>query len=143
MARHSSSLLSRSCSLLPEELLLLQVLELLVLEFPPWRLEASSEPTAAARAGARTEELELWDKKGIGVTNVPGRHAPPIPFQMQGPGKMLPATSRALHLSAFAAHFSNSRRKIQRLLLHARQNDTKDTAKQSRHLLMMTAQALG
>lgn len=122
---------------------MLQVLELLVLEFPAWGLEASSEPTAAARARARTEEVELWDKKLIWVTNVPGRHAPPMPVQIQGSGMMRPATSRALHLSAFAAHFSKSRRKIQRLLLRSGQNGAKDTAKQSQHLLVMTAQALG
>lgn len=63
MARHSSSVFSCRSSVLPEELLVLQVHELLVLEFPARGLEASSEPAAAARAGARTEEVELWDKK--------------------------------------------------------------------------------
>lgn len=140
MARHLSSVLSPSCSLLPEELVVLQVHELLLLEFPAWALEASS---AAARAGATTEELELWDKKLIWVTNVPGRHAPLISFQMQALRKMLLATSRALHLSAFAAHFSSSRPQTQTLLLHEGQNDTKDTANPNRHLLMLAAQAAG
>lgn len=63
MARHSSSVFSCSSSVLPEELLVLQVHELLVLEVPARGLETSSEPAAAARAGARTEEVELWDKK--------------------------------------------------------------------------------
>lgn len=71
MARHSSSVFSCRSSVLPEELLVLQVHELLVLqlhellvlEFPARGLETSSEPAAAARAGARTEEVELWDKK--------------------------------------------------------------------------------
>lgn len=143
MARHSSSVLSPSCSLLPEELLVLQMHELLTLDSPAWGLEAPSEPSAAAPAGARTEEVELWDKKCMRVTNVPGRDAPPTPFQMQAPWKMLLATSRALHLSVFAALFSSSRPKIQRLLLHHAQNDTTDTANQSRHLLMMFALALG
>lgn len=73
---------------------------------------------------------------------MPGTDAPPTPFQMQAPRKMLLATSRALHLSAFAALFYSSRPKIQSLLLHHAQNDTTDTANQSRHLLMI-ALALG
>lgn len=61
MARHSSSVLSRSCSLLPEELLVLQVREPLVLDSTSRPAQDSSEP--AACAGARTEEVELWDKE--------------------------------------------------------------------------------
>lgn len=63
MASHSSSVLSGSCSALPEELLVLQVAELLLLEFPAWALQTSSEPAAAARAGTTTQEAELWDEK--------------------------------------------------------------------------------
>ena len=42
---------------------MLQVAELLLLEFPAWALQTSSEPAAAARAGTTTQEAELWDEK--------------------------------------------------------------------------------
>lgn len=74
---------------------MLQVHKLLILEFPARGLEASSEPAAGARAGARTEEVELWDKKLI-----QSEMCPLIPFQMPAPRKKLLATPRALHLLA-------------------------------------------
>ena len=73
---------------------------------------------------------------------MPGRDAPAIPFQMQAPRKMLPATSRALHPSPWLPLLQLQVQNPKAAFSYA-QNDTKDTAKQSRHLLMLAAQAVG